>query len=72
MKVAVGIFGLLALLLGALWLLQGTGLIHIRPILCVANCEEVQRPSAVWAAAGLILAIIGAWAMRYGFRRPRR
>ena len=71
MKVAVGILGLLALSLGALWVLQGTGLIHIRPILCVAQCEEIQGPSLVWAVAGLVLAAIGAWAARFGFRRSR-
>ena len=71
MKVAVGIFGVLAVLLGALWLLQGFGLIHIRPILCVANCEEIQGSSPVWAVAGFILAALGVWAMFYGFRRRR-
>ena len=53
--------GLLALaacgaLLGALWLLQGLGLVHVKPILCAADCEEVRGPSVGWAIAGFVLA----------------
>ncbi len=46
-------------IIGLLWLLQGTGLLRIRPILCIANCEEVVGPSPIWAVSGLIALIIG-------------
>ena len=45
--------------LGLVWLLQGTGVLRVRPILCMANCEEVVGPSPLWAVSGIIALIIG-------------
>ncbi|WP_243668725.1 hypothetical protein [Methanoculleus chikugoensis] len=59
--------------IGLLWLLQGTGLLRIRPILCIANCEEIVGPSPVWAVSGLIALVIGAivvFVSVRGIRRP--
>ena len=46
--------------LGLLWFLQGTGILRMRPILYIANCEEIVGPSPLWAGAGLIVLVIGA------------
>ena len=71
MRILIGIAGLVAMALGVLWLLQGLGLVHLRPILCFANCETLQGPSATWAIVGLVTAGAGAWAAAYGFWRQR-
>lgn len=52
-------FGAFVGFLGLLWLLQGTGILRMRPILCIANCEEVVGPSLLWAVSGIITLIIG-------------
>ena len=52
-------FGIIAILLGGLWLLQGLGLVNIRPILCFADCAPVQGPSTTWA-------VVGAFALAAG------
>lgn len=55
--------------LGLLWFLQGTGILRMRPILCIANCEEVVGPSPTWAAAGAVALIIGAIVVAVSVRR---
>jgi hypothetical protein len=42
------IIGLLALLLGGLWLLQGTGLVVIDPIACVGECAALTGAALIW------------------------
>lgn len=54
-------------LLGALWLLQGLGILHIRPILCFANCVPVEGPSLAWFITGVLAIALGGWF----FRRAR-
>jgi hypothetical protein len=60
MKTVALIAGVISLLLGGLWLLQGLGVVQIRPILCFANCAPIQGPSLTWAIAGFVLATVGA------------
>lgn len=55
--------------LGLLWFLQGTGILRMRPILCIANCEEVVGPSLTWAAVGAVALIIGAIVVAVSVRR---
>jgi hypothetical protein len=69
MRKIVGIIGVLAALLGGLWLLQGLGMVHMKPIACVAECAPMQGPSATWAIAGGLLALLGLIGAAYGFRR---
>ena len=45
--------------LGLLWLFQGTGVLHVKPIACVTNCEEIVGGSPSWAGAGAVTFIIG-------------
>jgi len=61
--------GVLSVLLGGLWLLQGLGLVHVRPILCFVDCEPIQGPSPKWAMAGFVLAAFGFLAIFYWLRR---
>lgn len=58
-KIAGLLFGLVAVLLGGLWLLQGIGVVHLRPLLCFADCEPVQGPSASWAVIGALVFTAG-------------
>ena len=59
----MGFVGGLAAALGGLWLLQGIGVVHLNPVLCVAGCQPVRGPSLGWALAGLAMLLIGAAAV---------
>lgn len=61
--------GVILELLGGLWLLQGLGLVHIKPILCFANCEPVQGPSTTWVIVGFVTAAIGTALILHAIRR---
>lgn len=69
MRILVLIVGVLAALLGGLWLLQGLGIVHMRPILCLADCEPLEGPSPPWAIAGFLLLAAGAFAIIRSLRR---
>lgn len=45
--------------LGTLWLLQGLDIIHIKPILCFADCDVMSGKSSLWQVVGTITLIIG-------------
>ena len=62
--------GVVAVLLGGLWLLQGLGIVQIRPILCFANCDPVQGPSAIWAVVGAVVLAVGGAAVFWSLK-PR-
>lgn len=62
-------FGVILVLLGGLWFLQGTGLVTIPPILCVAECTPLEGPSLPWAIAGLIALLVGAALLWRNLRR---
>jgi hypothetical protein len=72
MKVTVAILGVLGVLLGGLWLLQGLGLVHVRPILCFANCAPVQGPSSTWTIIGAVVLAAGIFAIRSSRRSRMR
>jgi len=72
MKIIVLVTGLIGLLLGGLWLLQGLGLVQIRPILCFANCEPVQGPSSTWTITGIVVLTSGVLAILYAFKLRKR
>jgi hypothetical protein len=69
MKAISLILGVLGVLLGGLWLLQGLGLVHVRPILCFANCAPVQGPSSAWTIIGFLVFATGVLAIRHSRRR---
>ena len=64
--------GVALMLLGSLWLLQGAGLVHVRPILCVTNCRPVTGGSAAWLAAGIVAFAIGLLLAAAGARHLHR
>jgi hypothetical protein len=66
------VLGVLGALLGGLWLLQGLGLVHIAPILCVAECEPIEGASQTWAGVGAVLLLAGAFAIFYGLKGRTR
>jgi hypothetical protein len=65
MKAVALVVGVISVLLGGLWLLQGLGLLHVRPILCFVDCAPIQGPSLTWAIVGFILATFGLFAIFY-------
>lgn len=71
-RVTTLILSVIAVLLGALWLLQGLGLVHVRSILCFADCAPIQGPSATWAVVGAIALAVGGIGVVWSRRRPAR
>jgi hypothetical protein len=59
MKKVALVAGVISVLLGSLWLLQGLGVVHIRPILCFADCESIQGASPTWAIMGFFFITAG-------------
>ena len=59
-KMIAIIFGVVLLSLGLLWFLQGSDLVHIKPILCFANCEPITGRSITWQIVGAVVFIAGA------------
>jgi hypothetical protein len=55
------VFGIIAVLLGGLWLLQGQGIVHLRPNLCFADCVPLQGPSGTWAVIGAVTMAVGGY-----------
>jgi hypothetical protein len=60
--------GVVLLLLGLLWALQGADVIRIKPIGCVAECEPISGGSIRWLIAG-VLAMLGGTLMLVARRR---
>ena len=71
MKWIGAVLGAIAVLLGGLWFLQGTGLVTIGPILCIAECEALEGPSLLWAVLGLGLLMVGAAGIWFALLRRR-
>lgn len=71
MKLAALITAIAIAMLGALWLLQGLGIVTMEPILCFADCETVEGPDLAWAITGLVALAIGGMSIWFGIRRKR-
>lgn len=69
MKIAPIVVGLVAAGLGGLWIAQGTGLVHLKPVLCVANCAPVQGPSLTWTLIGGAVLLLGLFLLGKGVKR---
>jgi hypothetical protein len=72
MKTITLFVGVISVLLGGLWLLQGLGVVRIRPILCFADCAPVQGPSLTWAIIGLLVVSAGVFALFSSLKRRTR
>jgi hypothetical protein len=57
------VFGVIAVLLGGLWLLQGLGAVQIRPILCFVDCAPIQGASRTWTIIGFLMVAAGVVAI---------
>ena len=64
--------GVGAAALGLLWFLQGAGLVHLRPILCVSNCKPVAGTSLSWLVVGVIALMVGLALVAAGLRHVKR
>jgi hypothetical protein len=69
MKTIALVVGVIGVLLGGLWLLQGLGVVHVQPILCVADCTPIQGSSPTWAIAGFFVVSAGALAIFYSLKQ---
>lgn len=69
MKALILVVSVMAVLLGALWLLQGLGLVQMQPIVCFGDCQPVEGPSATWVVAGLLLLLLGIAGIANWFKR---
>jgi hypothetical protein len=72
MKKTALIGGVIGILLGGLWLLQGLGLVQIRPILCFVDCAPVQGPSLTWASIGFVVVAVGVIAIIFSLKGRAR
>ena len=50
---------------------MGADLVHIRPILCVANCTPLEGGSVGWMTAGALVLVVGLLVIASGIRRRR-
>ena len=57
--------------LGALWSVQGAGIVHLKPLLCVADCTELQGASLQWLATGIGCIAVGVGLWYFARRRMR-
>jgi hypothetical protein len=71
MRAVILAVGVICILLGGLWLLQGLGLVVIPPILCFADCEPLEGPSTTWTLIGLLVLVAGFAGCTYSLRRRR-
>lgn len=70
--IVLAVLGVIVALLGTLWLVQGLGLIEIRPILCFADCEPITGGSLQWTVIGAITLFGGVAIARAGLSRSNR
>ena len=70
--IGLAVIGVIVALLGTLWVVQGLGLIEIRPILCFADCEPITGGSLQWTVIGAIALFVGVAIARAGLSRSNR
>jgi hypothetical protein len=70
MRIVALVFGVVAVLLGGLWLLQGLGAVQVRPILCFADCAPIQGASPIWVVIGALTLALGGLGIVWSRRRP--
>lgn len=58
-KTARVVVGMVLVLLGLLWILQGADVVRMGPILCVANCQPITGGSPGWLAMGVVTLVVG-------------
>lgn len=68
-RIVILVVGVILALLGSLWFLQGTGIVHLSPIMCVAECEPITGTSLLWAVIGAMVFVGGIFLIRVSLRR---
>ena len=63
-SLATTIIGVGLALVGLLWFLQGADVVHLRPILCFAECEPLVGGSVGWLIAGVVVMLAGTFLIR--------
>ncbi len=71
-NILLRVFAGMLIALGALWSLQGAGVVHVKPIMCVADCTELQGASGQWLATGIGAIALGLLLWYLAGRRARR
>jgi ABC-type xylose transport system permease subunit len=66
------VFAGMLVALGVLWSLQGAGVVHVKPILCVADCTELQGASGQWLATGIGAVAVGLVLWYLARRRAKK
>lgn len=59
MSTARVVVGVVLVLLGLLWIVQGADLIRLRPILCAAECAPVTGGLLGWFTVGVVTFVVG-------------
>jgi hypothetical protein len=70
--VVMTLLGVIATLLGMLWLVQGLGIIQIDPVLCAGDCEPITGGSVEWTVIGAITLLVGSVLVRSGLKGVNR
>jgi hypothetical protein len=58
-KTARVVGGMVLILLGLLWILQGADVARTRPILCFGDCQPITGGSPGWLAIGVVTLVVG-------------
>jgi MYXO-CTERM domain-containing protein len=69
MRIVATVFGVICVLLGGLWLVQGLGLVRIDPIACVGDCTPLEGASMQWAIIGAAVVALGLVLIAFARRR---
>ncbi|HEV7356666.1 MAG TPA: hypothetical protein VGN99_01640 [Steroidobacteraceae bacterium] len=72
LNVLLRVFAGMLIALGALWSLQGAGVVHVKPILCVADCAALQGASGQWLATGICAVALGLVLWYLAGRRTKK
>jgi hypothetical protein len=68
----LAVLGAFVELLGLLWLGQGLGIVRIRPVLTIANSEEISVRSMQWSIIGAFTVSVGTVIFWTGMGRINR
>jgi hypothetical protein len=70
-KIVGMVCGVISVSLGGLWLLQGLGIVRLRPILCFADCTAIDGPSLTWAIVGALALAAGVLTILWSLKWPQ-
>jgi hypothetical protein len=68
---SVAVLGALVFAVGCLWLLQGSDVVRIDPVLCVGECEPLVGRQPAWQLTGGAAMVTGALTTGTALRKLR-